>query len=308
MEQAIESSSSVDKKLLQTVEVEPVKTIVTGSTTQERNDPKLAEKVAKKPKTRWLASLPVMTLLAVVFYAQGRMFTEAYLDYFGLNASQFPVAPDDAYWYALLGWAIVAGKGPIAIWHIYPRYLLAEWPQLAVTILVPFAGYLGVKFGWWRKLKTATQPLNGKLKIAKYFGRPKPDVVRRVAFGGLPTLLLLSTPMILMVLTVGLAFLISLVVLPFWELGRKDAISDCSTPAVNHPIVHYVGEPTTDTVARLLQCGPNFCALIKDGQAIAIPRTAIQSVSGGAIGRNSSSGPVPESQRLCAKSVQKKNV
>jgi hypothetical protein len=307
VEQINDSSDRSEKTFFQPVSIEPIDTFVTASTVQERVDTKPTEKVAEKPKPRWLASLPIMTLLAVVFYAQGRMFTEAYLDYFGLNSSQFPVAADDAYWYALLGWSMVAGKGPFALWHIYPRYLLAEWPQLALTALVPLVGYLGVKFSWWKKISAAKQRLNSKLKIARYFGKPKPDVVRRVAYGGLPTLFLVSIPLIFMVVTVCLALLIYLVVWPFWGLGRKDAISDCNTPAADHAVVHYVGEPTTGNVARLLQCGPNFCAIIRDGEAIAIPRSAVQSVSGGVIGRKASNSPVPENQRLCVIPTARKN-
>lgn len=261
---------------------------------------------AAQAKARWWSSLPLITLLAIIFYAQGRAFTESYLDYFGLNASQFPVTPDNAYWEALMGWAMVAGKGPDVLWHMYPQYLLAEWIPLTATVLLPVLGLVGRKRGWWTALGKWIVRVGNARPLRWLFARAPRDIVRHVAYGGMPAVVLMSIPLMLLTLTFVIALLIGVFVIPFWSLGRAEAKIECENAAENYPSVHYVSEAGTANVdkslstARLLQCGPEFCALIRDGEAFVIPRTAIQSVGGVPIGGNSNAAAkVPHDRQLC---------
>ena len=263
---------------------------------------------APQAKARWWSSLPLITLLAIIFYAQGRAFMESYLDYFGLNASQFPVTPDNAYWEALMGWAMVAGKGPDVLWHMYPQYLLAEWIPLTATVLLPVLGLVGRKRGWWTALGKWIVRVGNTRPLRWLFARAPRDIVRHVAYGGMPAVVVMSIPLMLLTLTVVIALLIGVFVIPFWSLGRAEAKIECGNAAENYPSVHYVSEASAANVdkslspARLLQCGSEFCALIRDGEAFVIPRTAIQSVGGVPIGSNSNAAAkIPHDKQLCYK-------
>lgn len=256
-------------------------------------------------KARWWTSLPILTLIAIVFYAQGRALTEAYLNYFGLNSSQFPVSPDDAYWYAFMGWEMVAGKGPLAIWHVYPSILAHEWMPMTITLVIPLVVLAGRRWGWWVRIGHAIISALSRFDSDRRLSGRSREVAKHIVIGGFPALMIALTPLLVLLFTLGLAFFIVVFVSPFWTLGRYLAELDCASVASSHQVVHYVGEPTLDSSgkplppSRLLQCGPEFCALIRDGASLVIPRTAIQSVEGAPIGKKNASSPVPEDLQFC---------
>lgn len=278
---------------------------VTASAAVAPSVPMSTTSSGKESKRRWWASLPILTLLAVVFYAQGRLFTEAYLDYFGLNSSQFPVSPDDAYWYAFMGWAMVAGKGPGAILRGYPSFLAIEWVPITICLAIPFVSLLGRRLGWWSHLGSWLTRLRNLVGSKRRAARPSKEVVKHVAIGGVPALLLASMPLMFLALTFYLALLIAITVLPFWNLGQRQARADCRAAASSHQVVHYAGEPKQDesgkplAPARLLQCGPEFCALVRDGESFVVPRTSIQSVLGKPIGQTKPADHVPKNLQFC---------
>lgn len=280
---------------------------VTAAAAARPSVPVSATSSGKEPKRRWWASLPILTLLAVVFYAQGRLFTEAYLDYFGLSSSQFPVSPDDAYWYAFMGWGMVAGKGPGAILRGYPRFLAIEWVPITVCLAIPFISLLGRKLGLWSRIGSALTKLRNWIGLKRSAAKPAKEVVKHVAIGGVPALVLASMPLMFLVLTFYLALIIAITVLPFWNLGQRQARADCRAAASSHQVVHYTGEPKQDesgkplAPARLLRCGPEFCALVRDGESFVVPRTAIQSVLGRPIGQTKLADHVPKDLQFCPK-------
>jgi hypothetical protein len=288
-------------------EVEPVRSVqVTGVSTTTQSVSVSAAPSGTLPKGRWWASLSILTLLAIVFYAQGRLFTDAYLDYFGLNSSQFPVSPDDAYWYAFMGWGMVAGKGPGAILRGYPSFLAIEWVPILVSLAIPVISLFGRKFDWWSRIGNGLTRFRNWVVQRQIAGRPSKEVAKHVAIGGFPALLMASMPLMFLALTLFLAFLIAIFVLPFWNLGQRQARADCQTAASSHQVVNYMGELTQDASsgkslapARLLQCGPEFCALIRDGESLVIPRAAIQSVFGKPIGQTKSLDHVPKNLQFC---------
>lgn len=310
MVNAIEQLSPDDGNERITEETPPLSQKSIASPAREPSSIKETAKAqdASRLASRWWASLPLLTLLAIIFYAQGRAFTEAYLDYFGLNSSQFPVSPDDAYWYAFMAWGVVASKAPGAIWHAYPKFLLAEWVPLVVTVAIPFIALIGDKYSWPLHLRRWFEQALGRFGKKNISITPSRNVVKQVALGGLPSLLMASIPLMLLAITFILALMIVVFVLPFWGLGQRQARADCATEASSHQIVHYEGEqPIIDkdgkplSPARLLQCSQDFCAAIRNGQSYVIPKAAIRSVDGLSIGRKAPSSPVPKEQQFCTK-------
>jgi len=271
------------------------------------SDPAMAmDKPAAQLKARWWSPLPLLTLLAIVFYGQGRAFTQAYLDYFGLHISQFPVSPDDAYWYAFMGLSMVAGKGPPTLLHTYPQVLRPASILTIVIVSLSLIVWAGRRCGWWSGLARSIERLRNMRWLQSIWAKAPKDMVKHVAYGGIPGLMLMSMPLMFLILTSLLAAVIAYLVIPFWMLGTAWAEEVCSSPAAASPVVHYVGNidanipSQTSSPARLLQCGTDFCALIRDGEAFVIARTAVQWVGGIPIHRPpTGDGKVRPELQLC---------
>ncbi|NII09467.1 hypothetical protein [Oleiagrimonas sp. C23AA] len=93
-------------------------------------------------------AIPAAVLLAAMFYLQGRAYHEAYIGYFGVNASLFPTSTTDAYWWAFLAYWNLANKGFSAIGHAYPDLLRSELPFIGMLAGVGFVLWLAEKKGW----------------------------------------------------------------------------------------------------------------------------------------------------------------
>lgn len=259
-------------------------------------------KLTQKNKITWLSPIPTLTFFLAIFYGEGRAYRLGYLEYLGLDDSQFPVSTTDAYWLAFNGWAIIAGNGASTIFDHYSIYIKSLWLTVLVGILAAALGIYGrrqqwhIGFSdWWNqrltKAKTAANPI--------------------VASAGLSLLTMAGIPFILMILTVLLATFMLVFVLPFFQLGRWEARSECEFEAARKPLVQYVGDERASVdgksvpTARLIQCSTDFCALIRDGEAFVIPRLSVRWAGGvpiePSVPKHGKERIIPVESRLCYK-------
>jgi hypothetical protein len=271
-------------------------------------EPRVSEKNDAKAQIKpWRLAVP-FTVIAAGFYAQGRAYYEGYLDYFGLSSSQFPVSTTDAYWEALKGWMLLVSKGVPAVWSAYPQYLKTMWqPMLAVLAMLALL-WLAGRLGWRNRLRVRQQVNETKTKFS----------ARHLALAGSAMLVwILSVPLLVMAAMFAIALFIVGLIAPFDGLGHVGAQRSCETEASRVPLVHFVGDDRLGAngkglpPARLLQCGADFCALIRDGEAFVISRQSVQRTDGVSLmsgardaKRNSGDKTVPSESQLCYKPKQ----
>lgn len=252
-------------------------------------------------------AIPALTVLAAVLYVQGRLYHESYFRALGINPSQFPVAPADAYWYALNALGLIIGKGIPATWRAYPELLRNEWLAITTCLILTLLILLAQRLGWFVLLKRAIHRRR-KATIAKRLKRKRPSYVWIPLLGIAPTVLL---PLLTIFGLWLIGIVIYVVALPFDLLGRKEAQYECEIPANDYQLVLFNGDENAGGnakvfgTARLIQCGDNFCALIRDGETFVIQRSAIIRTIGMPISppdqerHQKKATKVPKEQMLC---------
>jgi len=255
----------------------------------------------KPPK--WWLTVPLFSMALATFYGQGRMYRESYLDVFGINASQFPISAADAYWFALNSYARLIGTAGSHFLRNYPRYLYAIAPVLVIGLLLRFlAGSEAIRRGFRR--------FHRWVKRRQYV-TPKPPL-RAKYFVALTTWLL-TAPVFIGIFIMVLAALLTTFVLPWIALGQQEAKEECQAIAKTSPLVSFAGDKRVEfdkqasPTARLLLCGSDFCALIRDGATLVIQRTAVQRIEAISIADLESletkvtekASSVPDQETLC---------
>lgn len=262
-----------------------------------------AEKEVGKEKRATKACRLVIpfTVIAAGFYAQGRAYYEGYLSYLGISISQFPLSTTDAYWEALKGWVVFVGKGLPAVWNAYPEYLLTMWMPILFGITVFVFFLFSEKYGWLDRLRISAH--SARLKTALKSRQLGLAVMAAVVW-------VLSVQALVMMAMLFVALIIVTMVVPFDGLGRTGAQQYCETAAARAPVAHFVEDShplvsEAKGVAHLLQCGADFCALIREGEVFVIPREALTRADGVEItppsGATAKTRPVPKEQQLCYK-------
>jgi hypothetical protein len=244
---------------------------------------KQLEEMAKPQNTEplnrtrpWRIAIP-FTLIAAGFYAQGRAYYEGFLEYFGIASSQLPATTADTYWEALKGWVLLVGKGVPVVWDSYPQYLETVWQPLLILFGMIFVLWTANKLGLHERLRERIRSNKGKAR----------NHSQRLTFaGGVMLIWMLSVPLILMAVMFMIALFLVVLILPFDNLGHFGAQEFCKTEAERVPLVRFLGDERAGTegrgpaTARILRCGTDFCALIRDGEAFVVPRQSIQRTDG----------------------------
>jgi hypothetical protein len=253
--------------------------------------------------------IPGFTILAAVLYVQGRLYHESYLQFLGINPSQFPISPVDAYWYALNALMLMIGKGVPAVLRAYPLVLKSLWGLILAGIVLTVLTWVAEKVGWIEQVK-GSMARRWKVTNGEKWEPKQPSIAWVPAVSLIPTLV---APFLFVLVLVVVGIIISVFALPYETLGRKEAQYECRRPASDYQLVLFSGDPNMVSAgkelatARLIQCGPDFCGLIRDGVAFVIPRTSVIRTLGSPIvfpgqrTQHTESTEVPKEQMLCYK-------
>lgn len=225
-----------------------------------------------KTKRQWSSAI-MFTLSLAVFYAQGRLYHEGFLRYFGINPSQFPVSTADAYWYALNSWATLVGKGVPTIWSIYPEYLWSLRYSMALLLAALVLIWWGNKRDWWVRVRAW---------VLQQRAKPRGEGSGIIFAMSMTILWVLATPFFLILGMLIIALLLTTLVVPYETLGKVVASDLCQSDATNYPLVRYEGDEYAGKApsARLIQCGTDNCLLIRDGEAYVIRKEFVRWTGG----------------------------
>ncbi|MEN5062131.1 hypothetical protein [Luteimonas sp. TWI1416] len=228
------------------------------------------EESTKGPKSisnLFSGSLSLTVLLTGILYVQGRMYHSGYLSALGLAESQFPIDTPQALFISLHGWI----SGSIKVFDSFDSAFLLDLARTGVFTLAAFVIGISLIFLTQRIL---TPERTAKISSWRdLFGRRR---ILAIYLSTIPAtiLSLLIIPALMMIGSFIIMLTFMILCTPFFSLGQEMARDACNGKRSTVGIAKITGS-TSPLI--MLECGTQFCALIKeDGQLVVISTELIE--------------------------------
>ena len=218
-----------------------------------------------------------IAVLGWLFQMQGRAYWTAYLDFYGLDHSDFPLSIPDLQWLTLIGWTDISIRWVKDSWNIYGQLLIDPGLKVFISLVVLLWTLKSLRY-FWPKIKPRIEQQLARVprpssSVSQWFLRRTKEVIA-VAISVLASVSLL--PAILWIAAFFLLLAVTTTLLPFDSAGRLAAQKNCSRDLQSLNLVRLSDAYEGITSAHRLLCSETQCAVISGDRTFVVPRSSIK--------------------------------